>query len=461
MGVAYKKRKSGETDHASPKKIGLIACTGVVAGNMMGSGIALLPANLASLGSIAIWGWVISIIGAMSLAYVYARLATKNPQQGGPIAYAGEISPAFGFQTGVLYYHANWIGNLAIGITAVSYLSTFFPALNNPVPAGIACIAIVWIFTFVNMLGGTWVSRLTTLGLVLVLIPVIVTATVGWHWFDAATYQANWNTSGTTDSHAVIKSILLCLWAFIGVESAAVSTGMVKNPKRTVPLATMLGTGLAGIIYIAATQVISGMFPASEMAASGAPFAISASAIMGNWAAPMVSAFTAFACLTSLGSWMMLVGQAGVRAANDGNFPKVYGELDKNGIPKKGLLLAGCKMTALMVLITLMSSAGGKASDLFGELTGIAVLLTMLPYFYSCVDLIRFEGVNVRNLLSLIASVCGCGFCFIALMGANSFELSGTFIISLIILMFYARKMNTRQAANAAAVDENTTAKAH
>jgi cadaverine:lysine antiporter len=97
----------------------------------------------------------------------------------------GEISPAFGFQTGVLYYHANWIGNLAIGITAVSYLSTFFPILNNPVPAGIACIAIVWIFTFVNMLGGTWVSRLTTIGLVLVLIPVVMTAVVGWHWFDA------------------------------------------------------------------------------------------------------------------------------------------------------------------------------------------------------------------------------------------------------------------------------------
>lgn len=448
---------------ASSKKIGLIACTGVVAGNMMGSGIALLPANLASLGSIAIWGWVISIIGAMSLAYVYARLATKNPQQGGPIAYAGEISPAFGFQTGVLYYHANWIGNLAIGITAVSYLSTFFPALNNPVPAGIACIAIVWVFTFINLLGGSWVSRLTTMGLVLVLIPVIVTATAGWHWFDAATYQANWNISGTTDFHAVIKSILLCLWAFIGVESAAVSTGMVKNPKRTVPLATMLGTALAGIIYVAATQVISGMYPASEMAASGAPFAISASTIMGGWAAPMVSAFTAFACLTSLGSWMMLVGQAGVRAANDGNFPKVYGEVDKNGVPKKGLLLASCKMTALMVLITAMSSGGGKASDLFGMLTGIAVLLTMLPYFYSCVDLIRFEGVNIRNLLSLIASVLGCGFCFIALMGADSFELSGTFIISLIILMFYARKMNTRQTAkaNGVALDGNTTAKAH
>ena len=444
---------------SSAKKIGLFACTGVVAGNMMGSGIALLPANLASIGGIAIWGWVISIIGAMSLAYVYARLATKNPQQGGPIAYAGEISPAFGFQTGVLYYHANWIGNLAIGITAVSYLSTFFPILNNPVPAGIACIAIVWIFTFVNMLGGTWVSRLTTIGLVLVLIPVVMTAVVGWHWFDAATYQANWNTSSTTDSHAVIKSILLCLWAFVGVESAAVSTGMVKNPKRTVPLATMLGTAMAGIVYIAATQVIAGMYPASQMAASGAPFAISASTILGGWAAPMVSAFTAFACLTSLGSWMMLVGQAGVRAANDGNFPKVYGEVDSNGIPKKGLLLAAVKMTALMVLIPLMNSAGGKASDLFGELTGIAVLLTMLPYFYSCVDLIRFEGINIRNFVSLICSVLGCVFCFIALMGASSFELAGTFIVSLIILMFYGRKMHQRQQNNA--TDNNSPANAH
>ncbi len=95
---------------SSAKKIGLFACTGVVAGNMMGSGIALLPANLASIGGIAIWGWIISIIGAMSLAYVYARLATK-PATRWPNCVCRRNFPAFGFQTGVLYYHANWIGN--------------------------------------------------------------------------------------------------------------------------------------------------------------------------------------------------------------------------------------------------------------------------------------------------------------------------------------------------------------
>ena len=124
---------------------------------------------------------------------------------------------------------------------------------------------------------------------------------------------------------------------------------MVKNPKRTVPLAMQKYWFSRYCLYRCDSGGFTGMYPSSVMAASGAPFAISASTILGNWAAPLVSAFTAFACLTSLGSWMMLVGQAGVRAANDGNFPKVYGEVDCNGI-QKGLLLAAVKMTALMIL---------------------------------------------------------------------------------------------------------------
>lgn len=66
----------------SPKKIGLFTCIAVVAGNMMGSGIALLPAGLARIGAISIIGWIIATIGALALAYVFARLSTKNPQEG-------------------------------------------------------------------------------------------------------------------------------------------------------------------------------------------------------------------------------------------------------------------------------------------------------------------------------------------------------------------------------------------
>nr|WP_317986335.1 cadaverine/lysine antiporter [Aeromonas schubertii] len=433
------------------KKIGLIACTGVVAGNMMGSGIALLPSALATIGSISVFSWIICLFGAMGLAFVFARLATKNPQEGGPIAYAGEISPVFGFQTGVLYYHANWIGNLAIAITGVSYLSVFFPVLNSPIPAAIATIAAVWIFTFVNLLGGSWVSRLCTLGLVLILLPVVGTALIGWTHFDMSLYNQNWNTSGSGDLQAVVSAVLICLWSFVGVESAAVSSGMVKDPKRTVPLATMLGTALAGIVYILSTQVISGMFPAADVAASGAPFAMAANAIFGDWAAPFVSAFTALACFTSLGSWMMLVGEAGKRAAADGNFPTIYGEVDKNGVAKKGLVLASLKMTALMVVLTAFTSQSAHAADLFNVLTTDAVLLTMLPYFYSSINLIRFEGMTSRSAGAMIFSGVACVFCLIALVGAKGANLTATFVVSLVILMFYAKKLGLRQHAAAEA----------
>ncbi len=425
---------------SNAKKIGLIACTGVVAGNMMGSGIALLPSTLASVGSISIYSWLICIVGALSLAFVFARLATKNPQEGGPIAYAGEVSPVFGFQTGVLYYHANWIGNLAIAITGVSYLSVFFPVLNNPIPAGLATIASVWLFTLVNLLGGSWVSRLCTIGLVLILIPVVGTALFGWTHFDSALYSQNWNVSAGSDGHAVITAVLICLWSFVGVESAAGSSGMGENPKRTVPLATMLGTGLAGLIYVLSTQMISGMFPAAEVAASGAPFALATTALFGSWTAPFVSAFTALACFTSLGSWMMLGGEAGKRAANDGNFPKVFGETDRNGVPKKGLLIASSMMTLLMLVLMFFSSETAHASDLFNQLTTDAVLLTMLPYFYSSINLIRFEGMTTRNTFVMLFSGIASLFCMVALAGAEGSTLTATFLMSLIILMFYSKK---------------------
>ncbi|EMA2413323.1 cadaverine/lysine antiporter [Vibrio vulnificus] len=430
---------------SNAKKIGLIACTGVVAGNMMGSGIALLPSTLASVGSISIFSWAICIVGALSLAFVFARLATKNPQEGGPIAYAGEVSPVFGFQTGVLYYHANWIGNLAIAITGVSYLSVFFPVLNDPIPAGLATIASVWVFTLVNLLGGSWVSRLCTVGLVLILVPVLGTALLGWTHFDSAIYSQNWNVSAGSDGHAIITAVLICLWSFVGVESAAVSSGMVENPKRTVPLATMLGTAIAGVIYVLSTQMISGMFPASEVAASGAPFALATTELFGSWTAPFVSAFTALACFTSLGSWMMLVSEAGKRAANDGNFPKVFGETDKNGVPKKGLVIASSMMTMLMLVLMFFSSETAHASDMFNQLTTDAVLLTMLPYFYSSINLIRFEGMTTRNTFVMLFSGIASLFCMVALAGAEGSTLTATFIMSLIILMFYSKKTGLAQ----------------
>ncbi|SUP82957.1 Arginine/agmatine antiporter [Yersinia pseudotuberculosis] len=65
------------------QKVGLIPVTLMVAGNIMGSGVFLLPANLASTGGIAIWGWLVTIIGALALSMVYAKMSSLDDSPGG------------------------------------------------------------------------------------------------------------------------------------------------------------------------------------------------------------------------------------------------------------------------------------------------------------------------------------------------------------------------------------------
>jgi cadaverine:lysine antiporter len=419
------------------KKIGLLTAIGVVAGNMMGSGIALLPANMAAIGSITTISWAIAFIGSLALAYVFARLGLVDPKQGGLVAYAGQVSPILGFQTGIMYWSANWIGNLAIAVTGISYLSVFFPILKHTIPSGLAVIGCVWIFTFINFWGADKVAKIVSVSVLLLLIPVVGTALLGWNHFSSQTFVSNWNVAHLPVSKAIFSGILLAIWSFIGVESASVGADLVNNPKRIVPLATLIGTAIAALVYIGSTTVISGMFPASVVAHSDAPFALSFGAILGGWVKPFVSAFTAVACLASLGSWMMLVGQAGVAAAKRGTLPKIFGIENKKGVPVEGLIINSVLMTLLMLLVMF----GGKTSnDMFGELITVAALFTILPYFYSTVELIRIDGVSRKSIVHFIIAIIGAIFCFMVLIGAAFSTLIATLLVSLTCFILYAIK---------------------
>lgn len=118
----------------------------------MGSGVFLLPANLASTGGIAIYGWLVTIIGALGLSMVYAKMSFLDPSPGGSYAYARRcFGPFLGYQTNVLYWLACWIGNIAMVVIGVGYLSYFFPILKDPLVLTITCVVVLWIFVLLNI----------------------------------------------------------------------------------------------------------------------------------------------------------------------------------------------------------------------------------------------------------------------------------------------------------------------
>jgi APA family basic amino acid/polyamine antiporter len=121
--------------------------TALVVGNMIGSGVFLLPASLAPYGGISVVGWLVTTTGALLLALVFARLSRLVPRVGGPYAYTrigfGDFA-AFLVAWG--YWISIWVANAAIAVAFVSYLTVFWPALrHSPVLAALVALSAIWL----------------------------------------------------------------------------------------------------------------------------------------------------------------------------------------------------------------------------------------------------------------------------------------------------------------------------
>jgi APA family basic amino acid/polyamine antiporter len=180
-----------ETRASAPKlkrTIGLWMATALVVGNMIGSGVFMLPATLAgAAGPISLLGWIFTGAGAMLLALVFANLGRALPRTGGPYAYARR---AFGFQTAWGYWIAVWAGNAAIAVAFAGYLAVFWPAVgtHDLLGAGVA-IALIWLLTFVNALGARESGAVQLATTILMFVPLAAIGIIGLFFVHKSNYQ--------------------------------------------------------------------------------------------------------------------------------------------------------------------------------------------------------------------------------------------------------------------------------
>ncbi|MEJ1963121.1 MAG: amino acid permease [Gammaproteobacteria bacterium] len=429
------------------RKIGPFLATMLVANNMIGSGIFLLPATLATVGSITIFGWILATLGALLSAAVLAKLGQIAPEAGGPVAYAGEaLGPYMGFQATVLYWVCAWVGNMAIALAAVGYLATFFPSLAIPLNAAFAAAGLIWLVTLINILGPRFACQVESVTLVAGLIPILLVATAGWFWFDPDTFLGSWNVSGQPAYRAIPGSLVLVYWAFVGLESASVGTAIVENPARNVPLATIAGVLLAGVVYIASCTVIMGLIPARALAESTAPFADAARFVIGPAAASLVAFMACLKASGTLCGWVLLTAQVGKAGAERGNFPAVFARTDRHGIPVINLIIMATIMTAV-VFLTMSPTLGQQ----FSKLIEVSVVLCLLIYVYSSLaiwhygNLVPFEGFGIYRVIAFFAMLAS--LCVIVLSGSQMLALTAVIVLATCALYpFFLRKPGVRGA---------------
>jgi len=377
------------------RKMTLSQLTFIVTVNMMGSGIIMLPTNMARVGAISLLSWLVTAVGSMAIAYGFAQAGIFNQREGGMSAYAEDAYGKAGyFQVFYLYFLSLAIGNVAIAISAVGYLSAFMPWLSaTPIATCIGVIALLWLTTVANFGGPKVTGRIGSFTVWGVIIPVGLLSIFGWFWFSPATFAASWNPKGLSIAQGMGSSIALTLWAFLGMESAAQNSAAVENPKRDVPLACMFGTLGAAAIYILSTTVIQGIVPNAELAKSTGPFALAYSLMFNPAVGSMIMGLAVIACLGSLLGWQFTIAQTAKSAADTRMFPGVFGMVNRMNAPVAGMIIMGI-VQSLLALSTISPSL----SEQFSVLVNLAVVTNVVPYIIALSALpVMMQRAGVRN----------------------------------------------------------------
>ncbi|MEQ8713158.1 MAG: amino acid permease [Cyclobacteriaceae bacterium] len=409
-----------QTNVTPSGKIGKWSSVSLVVGNMIGAGIFLTPAVLASYGGISLLGWLMSTLGAVFIALLFSRLSKLIPNaQGGIYAYTrdglGEF-PAFMVSWG--YWFSNLTTNAALVVAFISYLSVLIPFVNqSAVTSAAFAILTVWLLTWVNTFSLKKVGQLATVTTILKTLPIIAISVAGLFLFQASHFQP-FNLSGQSDWQAIVAATAVTFFSYLGIESATIPSQGIRDPEKTIPFATRWGTTIAALIYILSSFSVMGLVSPVDLASSTAPFADAAAVIWGEEARYFVGFAGAISAFGALNGWILIMGQVQQATANDGLAPSIFKKTNKNQMPAIGLLISAVLITFLIV-----TNYSGGLLKVFQFMILVSTVSVLIPYLLCAISYAAIvKKLNPSKALSrdtLLIVILSSAFSLYALFGSG------------------------------------------
>lgn len=401
------------------RRFGLPVATALVMGNIIGGGIFLLPASVAPFGTVSLLAFGVLTLGAIALALVFGRLAERDPRTGGPYVYAREAFGDFaGFLAAWAYWITTWVSNAALAVAAVGYLDVLIPVNHHRWSACLAALVIQWLPALSNFAGSRYVGAVQLISTVLKFAPLLLVAVGGLFHFDAHNLGPFQATGGGTLG-AISASAAILLFSYLGVESAAVSAGEVRDPRRNVGRATVIGTLGAALVYLLGTLAVFGTVAHDRLVHSTAPFSDAVNAMFGGswggWAVALAALVSMTGCLNG---WTLLSAQTPYAAARDGLFPAAFTR-KRRGVPTVGVGVT----VVLASLLTIYNYTAGSAR-VFEILVLVTTFTATVPYLLATAaqifHLARGGQVNRARLVrDAVLAALAFGFSLWLVAGAG------------------------------------------
>lgn len=425
------------------RPFGFWTATALVVGGMIGAGIFVQPAQLAPYGWTGVAAWIVAIPGAMLLAALLAKLTAARPAAAGGIAIVGEaLGPLTGLLVGWSYWVGVWSANALIALTAVRYAATFVPVLTaTPLTAALAATALIWALTALNMGGAKGAGRFQVLTTVLKLAPLIAVVTI------LAALAATRSDVFSAHPHSPLRAadlttaLTLAFFPLVGFEAASLAAARVRDPARNVLRATLYGTALTGLLYVAISNGVAFTLPEATVAASPAPIALFVARFWGQDASLLVAAFASIAALGCLNGWVLIQGEIPLSMARSGHLPAIFGRTNRRDVPSAAILASSGLASALVLV---------------GAVPGMPDILTFMLQLTTAATVWFYVGACAAAIALGVArplAATGIGFSTWVLWGAGIQALAWSIALMLTAIPFYVLRPRAKLESKPSELD--------
>ena len=366
------------TPEELPRKLGLVDGVAIVVGTVIGAGIFLTPnlvaRNLPSPGLIlAVWIFT----GALSCfgALAYAELGGMIPATGGQYVYLREAYGSLpAFLCGWTYFFVVLSASIAwLGISFANYLGYFVPL--SPLAAKAIALALIAAVSYINYRGvtaGATTQKLFTAMKLLGLMVLIGSA------FLAAPHAPPTAPTGGVSMRLFGVAMIGCMVSYDGWVALGFVAGEVRNPKRNLTLAAMLGTAIVTLVYVLANAAYLRVLTVAEIAGSDRVGALAAERALGPTGGMLVSITILLSITGSANGWAMTAPRIFFAQARDGLFFHRFAAVHpRYHTPGFSIVIFGAwsALVALTGTYETLASYAMFAAWFFYALTGIGVLL--------------------------------------------------------------------------------------
>ncbi|HEY3128990.1 MAG TPA: amino acid permease [Acidobacteriota bacterium] len=284
------------------RALGTLDLTAVGINGVIGAGIFLIPATIASiLGAASIWAYLAAGSVICLIVFCFAEAGSWIQSTGGPYVYARNVFGRFaGFQIGWMTWLARVAGLAALSNGFAASLGYFW----RPAAGSLKMIAITLLFLFVtwiNLIGVRFGKRVINGLTVAKLLPLFLFVAGGFFFVDWTRYQ----TMNLQQISRLGEGTLLLVFALTGWEVAVIPAEEVKNPRKSIPLALTITILFVTVFYMLIQLVAYGVLPGIENSAT--PLASAANVIGGGLGASGIT-LAALLSITGTCSGLMLAG---------------------------------------------------------------------------------------------------------------------------------------------------------